>query len=411
MRIDDTALPQAALGATYGNPCLLTLASNEWHTPWWMARQHLLTRLAARGWPVVYSTGPQHLWHRDEARWTRAGWRQGFDRVVSGQGSVLVDRPGRLLARWPSVGVWDRFVLRRHARGLAGAHRDLGAGAGVLFLTHPKFWSYVENLRHRRVVLYVHDAYDIGPGWNLLWAQDLERLVERADLIIAVAENMARRLPGDGPQRAKLLPHGVDCEGIMVGADAPCPADLARIPRPRLGYVGRVNLKTDLRMVAEIARRRPHWQWVFVGAVNEEALSAGPGTGADLAAVKRYPNVHFLGVKDRGDVPAYLAHMDVNTVIYRFDEGGYWAAGYPTKVFEYLAAGKPVVSSALENVRSRAAVLDVVRTAEEWIAAIERALDSDGVGTVEQRRALAMENTWDSRVDLLEGWLFDLLRG
>jgi hypothetical protein len=94
---------------------------------------------------------------------------------------------------------------------------------------------------------------------------------------------------------------------------------------------------------------------------------------------------------------------------YRIDGNGWWLRGSPLKLHEQLAAGRPVVGAALDAVRPFAHVLDVVRTHEEWMAAIERALSSGGVGTPARRRAVALQNSWDRRIDVLERWLVDMI--
>src|SRR3546814_6623484 len=85
-----------------------------------MARQHLYTRLARRGWPVVYSTGPQSLWERHSDKWRRGGLLDGFDRTQTGGAeAVLVDRPGKGLPLWRQEGAWNALVTARHARHLS----------------------------------------------------------------------------------------------------------------------------------------------------------------------------------------------------------------------------------------------------------------------------------------------------
>ena len=166
-----------------------------------------------------------------------------------------------------------------------------------------------------------------------------------------------------------------------------------------------MNNKTDLHTLGIVARQRPEWHWVIIGKI-ERCL---PKQQRYLRILKNLQNIHFLGVRDREQIPAYLVHMDVNTIMYRLDDTGYWSRSFPTKLFEYLAAGRPVVSSALENVLPYASVLAPVHTPNEWIGALERAIDSGGIGNAVQRRAVARQNTWDHRVDLLESWLEDML--
>ena len=119
-------------------------------------------------------------------------------------------------------------------------------------------------------------------------------------------------------------------------------------------------------------------------------------------------NIHFLGPKSRLELPAYAAHMDVNTMCYR-QEGGWWIRGYPLKMHEYLATGLPIVGANLETIRPFAHVIEIARTTDEWIVAIERSLSGDGVGSRDQRQAVAFEYTRDRCVDRLEGWLLEML--
>jgi glycosyltransferase involved in cell wall biosynthesis len=119
-------------------------------------------------------------------------------------------------------------------------------------------------------------------------------------------------------------------------------------------------------------------------------------------------NVHFVGQKDRRDVPAYVGHMDVNTMCYRSDDSGWWTACSPLKLHEYLACGLPVVSTPLEAVLPFSNVVNLASDSEQWERAIQTELDAAGAGSREGRQAVAQENSWDARVDFLENRLHAL---
>src|SRR3546814_12817646 len=96
-----------------------------------MARQHLYTRLARRGWPVVYSTGPQSLWERHSEKWRRGGLLPTFDRVEAGAGAVvMVDRPGKGLPLRHHEGAWNLLAPGRPARPDPQGVREGKRGAG-----------------------------------------------------------------------------------------------------------------------------------------------------------------------------------------------------------------------------------------------------------------------------------------
>lgn len=373
-----------------------------------MARQHLYTRLAARGWPIVYSTGPNSLRGRGSQKWTEAPWFGRTEQVsVENGGSVIVDRPGKLLAKWPGIGKWNDFVLRGHARGLARGLPSTLRGARIAHIWHPVFWPYFERLGADYLVFHIHDLYSLSKTTR----NHMEMITKRADLIISVAENMAQPLCLD-LDRVRLLPHGVDFAAVQRASNLPCPPDLAEIPHPRIGYTGKVNLKLDFEGLAALAEARPNWHWVLVGAVGTSARSNFDGY--DVAQqgyerLRRCDNVHFLGIKGREEIHAYIHHCDVASLFYRFDSTGYWAAGYPTKLHEYFATGKPVVSSDLENIRPFSDVVEIASTTEEWIGAIERALRNSGPGTAEERLRIAQQGDWEHRTDTLEGWFKEMI--
>src|SRR6185436_19092594 len=217
-------------------PQVYAFASNEWHTPWWMARQHFFTRLSRRGWPVVYSTGPQSIWERHTDKWHHGGFLHRFDIIESGK--LVVDRPGKCFPLWRNEGQWRNFVIGHHARHLLKGLPSEPGRKKIAYLWNPRFWPYVEELGADYVVLHVHDAWDTS-AWSDAQKRNMEQLARRADLLITTADNMSRDLPGIGPGGARVLPHGVDFEAVEAGAAQPCPADLAAIPHPRIGYTGR----------------------------------------------------------------------------------------------------------------------------------------------------------------------------
>lgn len=367
-----------------------------------MNRQQLLSRLAARGWPVIYSLGALSLWDRAKGRWAKAGWWGGFAQ----DDGVLLDLPGRLPPRWPSLAAWDAAVIRWHSARLARAARRIGGGHdAIALLFHPNHLPYAQALAPRSTVFYAYDAFPLTPKWTPAQDELLHRTMASADLVIASSEPIAGHLPTLRDGKPRVLPNGADAAIFEKGKDAPCPADLAAIPSPRIGYIGNISQKVDLATVAEIAKKKPDWHWVFVGkvvAVNDNAL-----TRQAYADCRSLANVHFLGAKQHMELPAYVNHMDVNTMCYR-QQGGWWEAGYPLKLHEYLAAGRPVVSADIAAVREFADVIDIAATMQDWIAALERALTSGGVATPESRRRVAYQNTWDRRVDDLEAWLSEL---
>ncbi len=390
-------------------PQIYALSPGDWDFPWWTDRQHLLSRLCSRGWPVLYSSGPLDIWDRSSYTWEHSGVFSKVEKIdVGDHRSLLVDHPGKLLSLWPKFPQWGQYVLQRHAKRLQSITGDNNKSGRIAFICYPTLLPYVELLNPRWVVLHINDAWNSFSEWDEKLSNNLAKLVERADLITCIAESMARTLPGDGPQRAQIIHHGVDAEAIISGGTQACPEDIKNIPHPRIGYLGRITQKIDLDLVYTIASQRPDWHWIMVGTI--AGIKEGSQSGQDLKKCQSLANIHFVGRKKQKELPAYLSHMDVNTMCYQSEKPGFWTSGFPLKLFEYLAAGKPIVGNDMENIRPYAAVIDIAKTPEQWIQSIEHAIVNGGVSTPQQRQEVAYENTWSKRTDDMEKQLMNMIQ-
>jgi glycosyltransferase involved in cell wall biosynthesis len=146
------------------------------------------------------------------------------------------------------------------------------------------------------------------------------------------------------------------------------PVDQADIPRPRVGFSGVIDERMDMGLLDRIAALRPDWRLVLIG----------PVVKIDPVDLPRRPNIHYLGGKDYKDLPAYLAGWDVAMMPFARNESTRFIS--PTKTPEYLAAGKPVVSTPIRDVVRQYGEMGLVRIAdrpEDFIAAVEAALRED----------------------------------
>lgn len=381
----------------------------SWAEPWWVDRTHLMYRLAQRGWPVVYTSGPLSVWEHGSDEWNAAGWLGSATRLpVDADRRLLIDRPGRLLASWPRLGLWDDLVVQLHARRLRRLQGDASNGESIAFTCHPTFLRHTRSLATSKVVLHVYDAWRDNASWTAELDRQLHELVERADLITALTREQADALPGDAPARARILPHGIDAAVFRRALTVACPPALAAIPEPRIGYFGRISQKIDLALILELAQRRRDWNWVFVG------LDIGLNDRESSALWRRLGeqrNVYLLGFQPAELVPVLMCHMSALTLPFKSSGRGYWNAIFSLKTYEYLATGLPVVGSQAADSERMSTVIARATTCDEWESELERALEHGGVGTRPSRQALAFDydNSWDKRTDDLEDWIRDLL--
>lgn len=382
---------------------VLVLAPNAWQGHW-VNRQQLFSRLG-RQCRVLYSTGSWSTWQRHEAAWRAAP----LGGAMLPMDNVTVDQAPRLLmrnARWPW---WDAAMLALTA---ARWRRWLAPRRGqplVAYVYHPQFLPYVRHLRPDFLVYHAYDRYEHTPGWDAGQEAAERILLAQADLVLASSDQIADALRAKCRREVRVLPNGADVAAFARARSKPQPPpDVQAIPAPRLGWTGALHSKVDFALLAELAARRPDWHIVLLGHLNLHNVQAWRG---DLEACQARPNVHFLGSRTAAEVPDYVVQMDVNMMAYKMDSCGWVSSGYPLKLHEYLAAGRPVVSVDLPSVRPFASVLSIAHGVDEWEAALAQALaEPDADAATQRRLAVAAQNGWDSRVEVLAAWLRQMVQ-
>jgi glycosyltransferase involved in cell wall biosynthesis len=167
----------------------------------------------------------------------------------------------------------------------------------------------------------------------------------------------------------------------------PEPADQCRIAGPRLGFFGVIDERMDLDLIERVARQRPDWQLVLLG----------PVVKVDAERLPRLPNIHYLGSKTYAELPAYVAGWDVALLPFAKNEATRFIS--PTKTPEYLAAGKPVVSTSIRDVVRPYSVQGLARIADtpsDFIAACEAAMSEPNDKLLRRADPFLARMSWDA---------------
>ncbi|MCA1645910.1 MAG: glycosyltransferase family 1 protein [Chloroflexi bacterium] len=201
-------------------------------------------------------------------------------------------------------------------------------------------------------------------------------LFQRVDLVFTGGQTLYEAKRSHHPY-VYAFPSAVDVEHFaQARAPQADPADQATLPHPRLGFCGVLDERLDTELLARVADMRSDWQLVLIG----------PVVKIDPASLPRRPNIHYLGPKNYGELPRYLAGWDVALIPFARNDSTHFIS--PTKTPEYLAAGRPVVSTSIRDVlrpyRDERLVW-IGDTAEEFIAATETAMHENP--SERQRRA------------------------
>jgi UDP-galactopyranose mutase len=165
------------------------------------------------------------------------------------------------------------------------------------------------------------------------------------------------------------------------------PPDQAPIARPRLGFFGVIDERMDVALLAAVAAARPQWQIVLVG----------PVVKIDPARLPRADNIHYLGGKSYDTLPAYLSGWDVALMPFARNEATRYIS--PTKTPEYMAAGRPVVSTSIDDVvrpYGQRGLVRIADTAEDFVDAAEAALVEDATARRQAADEFLRHTSWDA---------------
>ncbi len=367
----------------------------DWETELWTNQQHLMSRLARDNRVLfVESLGlrrPQ-LAGRDLARiWRRL--RRGLAPPRAADGLHVLSPLVLPLHSHAAVRALNRRLLRAQVR--RAAHR-LGMGRAILWAYVPQAEALIEALDPELVVYHcVDDAAAVAGIDGESFRATERRFVAQADLVLASAPALAARMR-ELSENVLYAPNVADTD-LFARALDPGPAGagadpaVAALPRPRILFTGAiVATKLDVPLLAALALARPEWSFALVGPV-------GPGDPrTDLSALRDVPNIHLLGPRTYAQLPNALLAADAGLIPYA--RNPITESVFPMKVYEYLAAGLPVVATPLPALADVAEVA-TAPDAEGIARLLEEAIAADSPERRAERSRAAAAHSWERRLE------------
>lgn len=235
----------------------------------------------------------------------------------------------------------------------------------------------------------IYDCMDELSKFNFAPPELVEqehRLFKKADLVFTGGHSLyeAKKLQH---RAVHEFPSSIDAshfrQALFAGDIQP---EQTELTRPRIGYAGVIDERIDLSLLAGMADLRLDWNFIMLG----------PIVKIDPESLPQRTNIHYLGMKDYKDLPSYFAGWDLGIMPFALNESTEFIS--PTKTPEYLAAGLPVVSTAITDVVRPYGDLGLVEIASnsgEFVAAAERAMAQDKVERLLTVDAFLADRSWD----------------
>jgi glycosyltransferase involved in cell wall biosynthesis len=371
---------------------VLVLANAAWATASRINCHHIARRLSLHN-DVLFvesiggRTGVGHS-GRDLARLT--------SRLISAlKGPVKIsDRLWRLSPivvpiHWPSLHHFNVHLLRRQLAWAAS--RCFRSDRRVIWAFSPSFGMLSRVLSADAVVYHCVDQHIVERGPGGVHLEEFERrLAEWADLMVVTSrtlETEKRNLA----RRVLCVENPVDFNHFHQAADETVQVapEMHTLHRPIVGYIGNIaSYKIDFALLRSVAEQNEQMTFVLIGEI-------GVGESrTPVTELRKLRNVRLLGPRPFAELPGYIKGFDVCTI--PFLTSGVGAHSFPMKFFEYLASGKPVVTTPLPALREYFPLCRVASDAESFAHALREAIEFDSTHTksIERVRA-AQEHGWD----------------
>jgi hypothetical protein len=259
----------------------------------------------------------------------------------------------------------------------------------IVWVSSPAYLFSIVFLGKKDLLVYdrLDDFSNMAGYGNETKLWDLIMTI-KADIVFSSSEKL-HSFAKSYNAKAVMLRNAVEYEHFSKKVEMGPPLEISTIPKPRIGFIGVVGNWLDLSLIKQISVSHPEWHFVFIGPIESRI---------DILA--NVTNVHFLGKKPYELLPIYLRYIDV--CILPFKVNDMTNSVNPIKLYEYSAAGKPIISTRIKEVTSLQKFVTIVDTPEQFSRAISVTLGHPDLDKIQSGQKFAASNDWSNRLSLIE---------
>jgi len=377
------------------NENIICISSIDWDFIW-QGHQEIMSTLDKNGNTVLFieNTGVRVPGLRDVSRIKERlrNWFKGVKGIRKESDNLYVYSP--LILPFP----YCRFARWINKHLILSV---LNKWMNVMDFTDPVVWTFLptpltldiaDGIDNKLFVYYCIDNFSASSPFTKKIRKSEVRLLKRADLVFATSLELYNYC-SEYSAKVYRFPFGVSFdkfERIRLKNDTVIPDDLKSIKAPIIGYVGGVHKWVDQALIKYLAEKYTQYSFVFIGPLQ-----------TDVSALINLKNVYFLGKKEHEDLPLYIKYFNAGIIPYTIAD--YTKNVYPTKLNEYLAFGKPVISTLLPELaefnREFRDIAYVADTKEKFGEYIYKAVNENNETFVKNRIEIAKNNSWESRIE------------
>lgn len=284
----------------------------------------------------------------------------------------------------------NSYILRWTFRKLI---KKLNFKVPILWFYLPTASGLIGQLGEKFCLYHCVDNWLTYPGYRNDNFIDLENKLFKNANAVFISSRLLFEEKKALNKNTYFLPHGVESEHYqkVFSPDAPLPADVANLKRPVIAMIGEIAGWVNWDFLRYAAKTNPDWSIAMIGPI---------GYDADISKIKNISNIYLLGYKEYSELPNYYRAVDVCVVSFNLDEHIKYCT--PTRFYEHLAAGKPIVSTDFPTAREfPSELVKIAKTKEEFVEQIKKSMAEDNEALAEKRKELAKNNTWIDRAEYI----------
>jgi glycosyltransferase involved in cell wall biosynthesis len=290
----------------------------------------------------------------------------------------------------PGIRLLNNRSVVRHVRKKLNTHN---MNSPIMVVTAPNACDYINHFNEKCVVYYCVDDFSEWPGVNKKLVKDMEdKLLNKSDVFIATSQNLYENIKIKG-KKANLLTHGVDIK-VFSTVQGKEHGLLTDIPKPRVGYFGLFDDRSNKRLLMEVAKLLPEMSFVITGEIE-----------TDISQLQKLNNIYFTGSVPYVELPEIARGYDICMLPYKINK--LTDSIQPLKFKEYLATGKPIISTPIKEAIKLKEYLDIADTAEQWAELIRGNLISPSQIAREKRSLFIKSESWEEKSEQFLRFIFN----
>ncbi|MCU7924763.1 MAG: glycosyltransferase [Candidatus Thiodiazotropha sp. (ex Dulcina madagascariensis)] len=282
----------------------------------------------------------------------------------------------------PGIKLFNKYSIKK---AVSNSMKKNGINNPIMVITAPNAHEYIGSFGEKCSVYYCVDDYSEWPGLNKKEVIKMEsELIRKCNIFVATSDLLYNKISNKNKD-VQLLTHGVDLE-FYAKKDQPAHKLLNGVPRPQVGYFGLFDDRSDKELIKSLSLQMPDVSFIITGSVD-----------TDIRDLRSISNIYFTGSVPYKELPQLISSWDICMLPYKINE--LTNAIQPLKIKEYLASGKPVISTPIKEVKALKEYVYLAETPDQWRVGIQKILRGGSDDRVQNRADFLKSESWEIKAD------------